>query len=90
MKKKIFIILSLIINLHSEEITNSTQINISKNWNQEPNGWTYPMNVNVPNIEDSNQLPVCILLHGFGNNGENLISEWQNFFHAYLKKDNLL
>ena len=84
MKKNIFIILSLIINLHSEEITNSTQINISKNWNQEPNGWTYPMNVNVPNIDDSDQLPVCILLHGFGNNGENLISEWQNFFQSHI------
>ena len=46
MKKIILFNLLFTIMLYSEELTNSTQINISKTWSQEPFGWVYPIDIN--------------------------------------------
>ena len=71
--------------LHSEELTNSTLINISKTWFQEPLGWIYPIDINVPNIDSPyNGFPVCILIHGFGSNGENILSQWEGLLQNHI------
>ena len=48
--RNIYILLVLSL-LYSEDLTNSTQINISKTWSQEPLGCIYPIDINVPNID---------------------------------------
>ncbi|MBL7990047.1 MAG: hypothetical protein JNN25_01295 [Candidatus Kapabacteria bacterium] len=32
----------------SQNLTSSTSISITKSWSQQPNGYTYPMNIFVP------------------------------------------
>ena len=34
------------------DLTNTTNIEITKSWSQEPNGWTYPMAISLPNGEE--------------------------------------
>ena len=85
MKKIPLLNIILTMLMFSQELTNSTQINISKIWSQEPLGWTYPIAINVPNIDiPENGLPVCVLLHGFGGNGENMQLQWVNFLQNHI------
>ena len=85
MKKIVLFNLLFITMLCSEELTNSTQINISKIWFQEPLGWIYPVDVNVPSIDyPENGFPICILLHGFGGNGENMLLQWEGFLQNHI------
>ena len=61
------------------ELQNSTQIEITKTWSQEPGGWTYPMSIHVPNGEPpEGGFPVCILLHGNGGQGQGMISQFDD------------
>ncbi|MEM9338453.1 MAG: hypothetical protein AAGA66_06965 [Bacteroidota bacterium] len=51
----------------SQDLTESTPISITKNWSQEPDGYTYPIRIKVPTeAVPSEGFPVCILLHGNG------------------------
>ena len=82
--KKIYLLLFLTITF-SEDLTNSSVINITKIWPQEPSGWTYPIYINVPEINTyENGFPICILLHGFGGNGENILTGWGNFLDNHI------
>ena len=54
--------------LFSQVLTNTTSINITKTWNTQPNGYTYPINILVPRGPvPVGGFPVCILLHGNGS-----------------------
>ena len=82
--KKLFLFLFITI-FYSEELTNSTQINISKTWSQEPLGWTYPIDINIPDVnEPEHGFPICILIHGFGGNGENTLLGWDGFIQDHI------
>ena len=82
--KKIYLLLFLTI-IYSENLTNSSVINITKIWPQEPSGWTYPIYIKVPEINTyENRFPICILLHGFGGNGENILTGWENFLDDHI------
>ena len=71
--------------LFSEVLTNSTLINISKTWFQEPLGWIYPIDINVPNIDyPDNGFPICILLHGFGGSGEYTLLQWEGLLQNHI------
>ena len=76
----------ILLNLgFSENLTNSTEINITKYWSQEPSGWTYPINISVPEVDViENGLPVCILLHGSGGNGYDMLLEWSTFLTDHI------
>ncbi len=51
-------------------LTNATDLDITKSWSQQPQGWTYQMSIRVPAGEvPPGGFPVCILLHGNGGNG---------------------
>ena len=77
--KTVVLIFLLPLTIFSQLLTNSTSINITKTWFQEPSGWTYPMIVSVPNTPvPANGYPVCILLHGNGGQGQGMITEFQN------------
>ena len=85
MKKIVLFNILFIKMLYSEELTNSTLINISKTWFQEPLGWIYPIDINVPNIDNpDNGFPICILIHGFGGNGENTLLQWEGLLQNHI------
>jgi poly(3-hydroxybutyrate) depolymerase len=61
----------------SQNLESTTTININKSWSQEPSGYSYPMNINVPvGSVPPNGFPVCILLHGNGGNGADMMNEF--------------
>ena len=83
MRKLIFLI--VIIFVQADELTNNTEIDITKFWPQEPLGWTYPLYIHVPEINTpENGFPVCILLHGNGGNGNGMLFQWINPFNNYI------
>ncbi|MFK7923178.1 MAG: T9SS type A sorting domain-containing protein [Bacteroidia bacterium] len=63
----------------SQMLSNTSTINISKIWDQEPNGRAYPIFVNVPQGDvPQGGFPICILLHGKGGNGAAMINQFQS------------
>ena len=83
MRKLIFLI--VIFFVQADELTNNTEIDITKFWPQEPLGWTYPLYIHVPEINTpENGFPVCILLHGNGGNGNGMLFQWINPFNNYI------
>ena len=77
---------SIILNFSfADDLTDSTEINITKSWSQEPSGWTYPIDISVPDVDvTENGLPVCILLHGSGGNGYDMLLEWSTFLTDHI------
>lgn len=70
----LFIYFRLLI---SQPLMNDTPITITKFWYQEPEGYTYPISINVPDGEFlNNEIPICILLHGNGGNGQGMLSSF--------------
>ncbi len=83
MRKLVF--LTVFMFIQADELTNNTEIDITKSWSQEPLGWTYPIYIHVPEINvPDNGLTVCILLHGNGGNGNGMLSQWINPFNDYI------
>ena len=68
------------------KLLTSTNITITKSWFQQPNGFTYPIAVRVPNINslDNKRIPVAILLHGLGSNGESILNEWNSILPDHI------
>ena len=60
-------------------LSNST-ITITKTWFQQPNGFTYPISIRVPTASSLNgkRIPVAILLHGLGSEGQSFLNEWNS------------
>ena len=52
----------------SQVLTNNTSISITKTWSSQSSGYTYPINILVPQgAVPQDGFPVCILLHGNGS-----------------------
>ena len=68
------------------KLRNTTQISVTKTWFQEPNGYTYPMNIRVPNVPSllNKKMPVAILLHGGGTNGLTMINQWASILTDHV------
>ena len=70
--------------ISTQILTSSSDIEITKSWTEEPDGYTYPMTISVPtDTMPSDGFPVCILLHGKsapemveGENGAKMIQQW--------------
>lgn len=86
MKKLIICILVLSpILVFSQNLTNNTNIAITKTWPQEPSGWTYPIAIDVPNTPvPQGGFPVCIALHGNGGNGNNSLNQFKNILDCHI------
>jgi poly(3-hydroxybutyrate) depolymerase len=68
----------------SQNLESTTNINITKSWSQEPSGYSYPMNINVPaGIAPPNGFPICILLHGNGGNGAGMMNEFMEILECH-------
>ena len=64
---------------HAADLQNSTEIEITKTWSQEPGGWAYPISIYVPDGEPpEGGYPVCILLHGNGGQGQGMVNQFRN------------
>jgi poly(3-hydroxybutyrate) depolymerase len=69
----------------SSNLTSSTSISIKKTWSQQPNGYTYPMNIFVPTgAVPQGGFPVCILLHGNGGNGPGMINQFLSTLSCHI------
>ncbi|MFL2927936.1 MAG: sulfatase-like hydrolase/transferase [Opitutales bacterium] len=64
-------------------LTNSTVIAITKTSNAQPSGYTYPLAIEVPS-GISSTMPVAILLHGRGGNGNGMISQFRNTLDNHI------
>lgn len=68
----------------TQTLTNTTNIDITKTWFQEPNGYTYPIFINVPNgAVPQGGFPVCILLHGNGGNGQGMVNQFSSKLNCH-------
>jgi len=67
-------------------LINSTVIDITKTWSQEPSGYTYPISIRIPTIPalTGKKIPVAILLHGSGGIGSNEITIWENYLGDHI------
>ena len=71
----------------SKTLTANSKIVISKSWTQEPTGYTYSIDIHIPNEDmPSEGFPTCILLHGNGGNGLDEINHWSTLLtnHALV------
>jgi poly(3-hydroxybutyrate) depolymerase len=69
----------------SSNLTSSTNISIKKTWSQQPNGYTYPMNIFVPTgAVPQGGFPVCILLHGNGGNGPGMVNQFLSILSCHI------
>ena len=75
----------LVFNVSSQNLTNNSNITITKTWPQEPSGWTYPIAIDVPNTPvPQGGFPVCIALHGNGGNGNNSLNQFKNILDCHV------
>ena len=87
-KPKLITLLLFVISFHfinGQNITNSTNIYITKFWPQQPNGFTYPIYIHVPQGNPPlGGYPVAILLHGNGGNGNQTIFNVKNTLECHV------
>lgn len=68
-----------------QDLTNATNLSITKSWEQEPNGYTYDVANFVPEgATPEGGFPVCILLHGFGGNGQMMLNDFSNKLDCHI------
>ena len=85
--KKVFFLLFFLLPILaiSQDLTETSTINITKTWSQEPNGYTYPMSIHVPTgVVPENGFPVAILLHWNGGNGSEIVSQFDNILGCHV------
>ena len=68
------------------KLQTNTTISITKTWFQQANGFTYPISVRVPNLASlsGKRIPVAILLHGSGSNGQATLSNWDSILPDHI------
>ena len=70
--------------LLGQDLTDSTDIEPTFSWWQQPGGWTYPVDVRVPDgPPPPGGFPVCILLHGNGGNGFDMLQGFGNLITCH-------
>lgn len=78
-KSLLFLFAFLPTLIFAQTLSNTTSIEITKTWSQEPSGWTYPIMINLPTESmPADGYPVAIVLHGNGGNGNGSIAQWRN------------
>lgn len=73
--------------LYGQELSNSSNLDQSYTWSQEPNGYDFPVAINVPEnggVTPEGGFPVCILLHGNGGNGDQMANQFSNVLSCHI------
>ena len=85
MKLLTYFLLSFPLFTISQTLIPSTNIEITKYWYQEEQGYTYPMTIFVPEDDvPEGGFPVCILLHGNGGNSGSIINQFKNILNCHI------
>ena len=82
-----FLVIAFLLPLCSQAqvLTNSTNLDIEKTWFQEPDGYTFPVAVYVPDGDAPDEgFPVCVLLHGFGGQGFGMVNDFSNLLDCHI------
>ncbi len=67
------------------KLTSLTKIIIQKTWEQQPDGYIYPINIKVPGgPKPTEGFPICILLHGNGGNGLKMINQFSSVLDRHI------
>ena len=73
--------------LYGQELSNSSNLDQSYTWAQEPNGYDFQVAINVPDnggTMPEGGFPVCILLHGNGGNGNQMVNQFSNILSCHV------
>ena len=82
---QLLLIISVLSYSNAQNLTQLTNLNITKSWYQQPNGYIYPVAIDVPtNPVPDDGYPVCILLHGNGGNGAQIINQFLSLFECHV------
>ena len=82
---QLVLIFSVLSYSNAQSLTQSTNLNITKSWYQQPNGYIYPVFLDIPtNPMPDDGYPVCILLHGNGGNGAQIINQFLNLLECHV------
>lgn len=87
MRKGLLFLCILCHTLYGQNLSNSSNLDQTYTWSQEPNGYNFPVAINVPDnggITAEGGFPVCILLHGNGGNGNQMINQFSNVLSCHI------
>ena len=73
--------------LYGQDLSNTSNLDQFYTWAQEPNGYDFQITINVPEnggITPEGGFPVCILLHGNGGNGDQMVNQFSNILTCYI------
>ena len=83
--KSLITILVCPLLIFGQLLYDTSSINITKTWDQQPGGYSYPISIYIPNTNPpENGFPVCILLHGNGGNGNGINTQFQNILNCHI------
>lgn len=69
----------------AQELTESTNLDITLSWSQVPDGYTYPVYISVPDgTAPTEGYPVCITLHGNGGNGAQQVESMSQLLDCHI------
>ena len=67
------------------KLTSLTEIIIKKAWEQQPNGYVYPIDIKVPeSVGPIEGFPICVLLHANGSNGRRIINQFSSVLDDHI------
>ena len=87
MKTRLLLICTLCHTLYGQELSNSTNLDQFFTWSQELSGYDFPVAINVPEnggVTPEGGFPLCILLHGNGGNGDQMVNQFSNVLSCHI------
>ena len=73
--------------LYGQELSSSTNLDQFFTWSQEPSGYDFPVALYIPDNGGGvpeGGYPVCILLHGNGGNGDQMINQFSSVLSCHI------
>lgn len=68
-----------------QTLTNTSNLDITKNWAQQPTGYTYQTGLLIPaGPVPPGGFPVCVMLHGNGGNGPAMVQQFKNLIQCHI------
>ena len=87
MKTRLLLLCMLCQTLYGQELSSSTNLDQFFTWSQEPSGYYFPVSLYVPDnggVAPEGGYPVCILLHGNGGNGDQMINQFSSVLSCHI------
>ena len=87
MSTRLLLLCMLCQTLYGQELSSSTNLDQFFTWSQEPSGYDFPVALYIPDNGGGvpeGGYPVCILLHGNGGNGDQMINQFSNVLSCHI------